>query len=220
MRHGTGGSEDGGGFETPEVGKYTAMLTGVVDMGERENSFEATRGNPGKMQPNLVLVWTLDARDSKGKRFQQYDWLVASTFHKSKYSERVAALLDGHSLNDSEREGFNPACLLGRFVKMTIDDVKKDGTKAKNPYISRVIETDSSFVPDDADVLDSVPKYCTKNALDGAQVEAWESDLETMHPTDALTSICAWRPGFDGSEALPESVGSDPTHEPSEEMPF
>jgi hypothetical protein len=195
------------------------MLTGIFDMGEREDSYKAQRGNPGVMRPEIVLVWTLDSRDSTGKRFKVYEWLSASTFEKATYAHRIAAMLDGYNMTEAEREDFNPACLLGRFVLMTLDNKRKDGSETKNPYVSRAIETDRSFTPDDGDLIDEVPRYCKKGALDEQQVEAWDEDLSNANPASPDTTVAVWRPGFDSSPYLPDglsAVSGSATHAPSE----
>ena len=84
-----GYSSSGGGGEKCPAGFHVAVLAAAYDIGRQKKSYAGDE----KIMHQVILVWEVDKRDSKGRRFTLTDYVTASTNEKSGLTKRLAALL-------------------------------------------------------------------------------------------------------------------------------
>lgn len=100
-----GYSSSGGGEKAP-AGAHVAVLAAAYDIGRQERRFQ----DDVKVAHQVILVWEIDKRDSKGRRFTLTDYVTASTNEKSGMFKRVQALLGRVPTDDD----FDTIVLLGK----------------------------------------------------------------------------------------------------------
>jgi hypothetical protein len=117
--YGARGSDGGGGEKCPP-GMHRAVLVGMFDVGNQPG-FKAGDSPMHK----VVLVWELEPRDTKGRAFQMIDsvasYLSAPTAKKkSKFAERVEALLARPLTEDECKVGVDDSLLVGKSCQLIV----------------------------------------------------------------------------------------------------
>lgn len=111
---------DGGGGEKCPPGLYRAALIGLFDLGNQPGF--KPEDSP---QHKVVLIWQMDKSDSKGRPFTLFDSVAAYISRpgdkkKSKFAERVEALLETTLLDEDAENGVDDAILLGKTCQLFI----------------------------------------------------------------------------------------------------
>lgn len=117
-------------------GLHKAVLVGMFDVGNQPG-FKA-EDSP---QHKVALVWQMGVYDSKGRAFQMIDSLAPyisapSAKKKSKFAERVEALIARPLTEDDLRVGVDDSMLLGKSAQLF---VAPPGEGGKWPKIVQVI---------------------------------------------------------------------------------
>ncbi len=117
--YGARGGEESSGEKCPP-GMHRAALVGMFDVGNQPG-FKAEDSPMHK----VVLVWEMEARDTKGRPFQMIDSLASylsapTAKKKSKFAERVEALLARPLTEDECKNGVDDSLLMGKSCQLFI----------------------------------------------------------------------------------------------------
>lgn len=133
--YGARSGDDGGGEKCP-AGMHRATLVGMFDVGNQPG-FKAGDSPMHK----VVLVWEMEPRDTKGRPFQMIDSLASylsapTAKKKSKFAERVEALLGRPLTEDECKTGVDDSLLLGKSCQLFVSPPSGD---SKWPKIVQAI---------------------------------------------------------------------------------
>lgn len=133
--YGSRNNDENTGEKCPP-GLYRAALIGMFDVGNQPGF--KPEDSP---QHKVVLVWQIDKADSKGRPFQMFDPVAAflsspGAKKKSKFAERVEALIGATLTDEQARAGVDDSMLLGRSVQVFVAPPSGD---SKWPKIGQVI---------------------------------------------------------------------------------
>lgn len=122
-------SDGGGGGEKCPPGLYRAALVGLFDLGNQPGF--KPEDSP---QHKVLMVWQMDKADSKGRPFTLFDSVAAYISRpgdkkKSKFAERIEALIGAPLLDEDAENGVDDAVLLGKTCQLFI--APSDGKYAK-----------------------------------------------------------------------------------------
>lgn len=184
-----GYSSAGGGEKCPP-GFHVAVLAAAYDIGRQKKSYAGDE----KVVHQVILVWEVDKRDSKGRRFTLTDYVAASTHEKSVMTKRLAALL-GRAPTEAD---YDTDVVVGRNVYLMVAPPRDpEGW----PRIENVTPLPPGFTGIVAEFkADPVPKY-VENARARA-VGGWRA------PSPTPTAKSA--PGAAQGGALPSQEGYRP----------
>ena len=124
-------TDDGGGGEKCPPGFHVAVLAAVFDIG-RQPGFKPT----DQPQEKVMLLWEVNQRDSKGRRFLLIDTLanyLGKPEKPSKLSGRFAALLGAPLTADESENGIDTDEVVGRSCYLA---VSPPGPQGKWPKIT------------------------------------------------------------------------------------
>lgn len=133
--YGARNGEEQSGEKCPP-GLHRAALVGMFDLGNQPG-FTA-EDSP---QQKVALVWQVDRADSKGRPFTMLDTVASylsgpTAKKKSKFAERVEALIARPLTEDDLRVGVDDSMLLGKSAQLF---VAPPGEGGKWPKIVQVI---------------------------------------------------------------------------------
>jgi hypothetical protein len=115
---------------------HRAVLVGMFDVGNQPGY------KPGDSPMHkVVLVWEMEPRDTKGRAFQMIDSLASylsapTAKKKSKFAERVEALLARPLTEDECKTGVDDSLLMGKSCQLFI---APPGPDSKWPKIVQAI---------------------------------------------------------------------------------
>ena len=186
-----GYSSSGGGEKCP-AGFHVAVLAAAYDIGRQKKSYAGEE----KIAHQVILVWEVDKRDSKGRRFTLTDYVTASTNEKSGLTKRLAALL-GRAPTESD---YDTDVVVGRNAYLMV-------AAPKDPEGWPRIENMTPLPPGFTGIVaefkaDPVPKY-VENARAKA-VGGWKAPTATPAAKSAAPAA--------GGGALPSQ--EDPSAPP------
>ena len=196
------GYTSSGSGEKPPAGFHIAVLAAVYDIGRQKREYAGEE----KIVPQMVLVWEINQRDTKGRRFTLADYVTASTHEKSGMFKRIAALV-GRTPKDAD---FDTDLVVGRSVYMMLKEPAKEGGW---PRIDTMVPLPPGMVALLPEFKENpAPKYVT-TAREKA-VGGWKPPT----PTPANKSAVA---GTQGG-ALPSRESGDESEQPrkGDDIPF
>lgn len=199
------GYSSSGSGEKPPAGFHVAVLAGVYDIGRQKKEF----AGESKIQHQVVMVWEIDKRDTKGRRFTLADYVTASTHEKSGMYKRIAALV-GRTPKD---EDFDTSMVVGRSVYMMLKEPAKDGGWPRIDTMVPLPPGMTSLLPEFKE--DPIPKYVT-TAREKA-VGGWKA------PTPTPPNKSAPAPAQGGalpSREAPDTIPNPDGSSPNSDMPF
>ena len=196
MRIGT--SQGGGGEKCPE-GKAVGCLVAVWDIGRQKTTFKGEE----KVKPQLILVWEMEKRDSKGRRFVLYDFVTNSAGENSALTNRVAALVDKVSPAESDYE---TDLLVGRFAYLTIAAPFKEGGFPRIKTAAALQPGIGTFKPETV-VNPAAPPKAVENARAKA-VGGWKPQSPT--PTAKPAVAASQGPSRPDPEAPDLGLNNEP----------
>lgn len=185
MRIGYSNSGGGGGEKCPPGG-YVAVLAACYDIGRQERAFKDEK----KVAHQVILVWEVDKRDSKGRRFTMIDYVTASTNEKSGMFKRVGALIGRPPTDDD----FDDSRLVGRCCYVMVSPPRvADGW----PRLGEFIPLPNGMSPIKAEFNpEPTPRY-VENARAKA-VGGWKAP-----PATAPASISSPAPKAEPRDEIP-----------------
>lgn len=189
------GYSSSGSGEKPPPGFHVAVLAAVYDIGKQKKEY----AGEAKIQHQIVMVWEIDKRDSKGRRFTLADYVTASTHEKAGLRKRIAALLGREPYEDD----FDTDVVVGKSVYLMLKPpAKEDGW----PRIDTMVPLPPGFQPIKAEfAADPVPKYVV-TAREKA-VGGWRAPRADQAPTPTPPNKSA--PAGAGGGALPSEKQGD-----------
>ena len=109
-----------GSGETCPPGCYRAALIGLFDLGNQPGF--KPEDSP---QHKVVMIWQVDATDSKGRQFTMFDPVAAyisapGDKKKSKFAERIEALLGTPLLEEDALRGVDDKAILGKSCQIVV----------------------------------------------------------------------------------------------------
>ncbi len=203
-----GYSSSGGGGEKCPAGFHVAVLAAAYDIGRQKKSYAGDE----KIMHQVILVWEVDKRDSKGRRFTLTDYVTASTNEKSGLTKRLTALL---ARTPTEAD-YDTDVVIGKCAYLMI---KAPDNPEGWPRIDNLTPLPPGFQPIKAEFKpDPVPKY-VENARAKA-VGGWKAPRadQPQTPTPPNKSAPAGaqggalpsrEPGDDSDAIAAERAGSD-----------
>lgn len=197
-----GFSSAGSGEKCP-AGFHVAVLAAAYDIGRQKKSY----AGEDKVMHQVILVWEVDKRDTKGRRFTLTDYVTASTNEKSGLTKRVAALLGRVPTEDD----YDTDVLVGKcaYLMVKAPDREDGWPKIDNmtPLPPGFTAIKPEFKPD------PVPKY-VENARAKA-VGGWKPPTST---TTAKSAPAASQGPSRASEA--PDLNPDGTSKNTDDVPF
>lgn len=126
----------GGGFEQPPVGKFKAVLAAIYDVGF-QSDFDKSKAPKHK----LAMVWELECRDAKGRRFVIVEKVNVSSHPESVLASRFAALNDREPTETEIVEGFDDAMMVGKScIVKTMRNVANPKGKTYIKAVSEIMD--------------------------------------------------------------------------------
>lgn len=181
-----GYSSSGGGGEKCPAGFHVAVLAAAYDIGRQRKTYAGDE----KVVHQVILVWEVDKRDSKGRRFTLTDYLNASTNEKSTMTQRVKALLG----KDPTEAEYDTDVLVGKCVYLM---VKAADDPEGWPRIDNMVPLPEAFKPIKAEFKAEPPPKYVENARAKA-VGGWRAPTPTAPNKSA---VAATQPPSQPSEA-------------------
>jgi len=198
-----GYSNSGGGGEKCPAGFHVAVLAAAYDIGRQKKSYAGDE----KIMHQVILVWEVDKRDSKGRRFTLTDYVTASTNEKSGLTKRLTALL----ARPPTEADYDTDVVIGKCAYLMI---KAPDNPEGWPRIDNLTPLPPGFQPIKAEFKpDPVPKY-VENARAKA-VGGWKAPTPTPPNKSAVAgaqgpSQATREPGDDTDEIAREKAGGPP----------
>jgi hypothetical protein len=213
--YGARSGEDGGGEKCPP-GMHRAQLVGMFDVGNQPG-FKAGDSPMHK----VVLVWELEPRDTKGRAFQMIDSLASylsapTAKKKSKFAERIEALLARPLTEDECKMGVDDSLLMGKFCQLFI---APPGPDSKWPKIVQAIgllgraPLTGAALLNEADLPKHVEAFLTKARAKA--VGGWKPPT----PTTPNKSAVAGTQGPSRASEAPD-LNIDGTSKNADDIPY
>ncbi len=213
--YGARSGEDSGGEKCPP-GMHRAALVGMFDVGNQPG-FKAGDSPMHK----VVLVWEMEPRDTKGRPFQMIDSLASylsapTAKKKSKFAERVEALLARPLTEDECKTGVDDTLLMGKSCQLFI---APPGPDSKWPKIVQAIgllgrpPLTGVTVLSDGALPKHIEAFLTKARAKA--VGGWKATTPTPPNKSAVAgaqgpSQATREPGDDTDEIAREKAGGPP----------
>jgi hypothetical protein len=123
-------------YENAPEGLWPGVCCDVIDLG-------MLPGFEGKIQHKIKIVWQIEERDSKGKRFRVSNRYTLSLHERASLSKLLEAWR-GRKFTSQERDGFDLEKLIGANCQVqTVHNIKDDdifvNVQAVVPYPKGVV---------------------------------------------------------------------------------